>query len=168
VFLASRVHQLVSVEQDPTWSAQVASFLAGRAEVEMVLAPPRAARQASEMAYSSSSPAFAGQTFIDYVAVADRYPDGVFDLLVIDGRARTRVLPGEQGGPDRRRDPARRLGARIVPAGRRGGSPGRLARARPLRAEAVHVVLRECGGLPWGYSVAWMRTNARRSVRAAA
>jgi hypothetical protein len=41
------------------------------------------------MAYSLSSSGFADQTFIDYVAVADRYPDGVFDLLVIDGEART-------------------------------------------------------------------------------
>jgi hypothetical protein len=89
VFLASRVHQLVSVEHDPTWSAQVVSFVGGRAEVDVILAPPREARQASEMAYSSSSPAFAGQTFIDYVSVADRYPDGLFDLLIIDGRART-------------------------------------------------------------------------------
>jgi hypothetical protein len=88
LFLGRRAAQVVSVEHDPSWFAEVRAAVASLPAVEVVLALPRPATTEAEAAVASASPDFAGQTFLDYVAVADRFPDHHFDLLIVDGRAR--------------------------------------------------------------------------------
>jgi beta-phosphoglucomutase-like phosphatase (HAD superfamily) len=88
LFFGRHSAQVVSVEHDSSWFEQVRAATAGFPNVELVLAQPRLPVDEAEAAVASSSPAFAGQTFVDYAAVVDRFPDHHFDLLVVDGRAR--------------------------------------------------------------------------------
>jgi hypothetical protein len=88
LFFARRGDRVVSVEHDRTWFEEVRSAVAGLPGVEVVLAEARPPRNHAETAFASATKAFAGQTFIDYVTVVDRFPDHSFDLLVVDGRAR--------------------------------------------------------------------------------
>lgn len=87
VWLSRRAGQVVAVDHDAQWATQVRALLRGGAEVRVV--PPTPAT--SERATRSQKPGFQGLDFTDYVAAIDHHP-GVFDLIVIDGRAREACL----------------------------------------------------------------------------
>jgi hypothetical protein len=89
VFLARRAREVVSVEHDPQWHDVVARKLAAQpnARLELVQAPATNAGNG----YRSRHPAWTGRDFSDYVHSIDR-EDGLFDLIVIDGRCRTHCL----------------------------------------------------------------------------
>ncbi len=85
LYLSERVPELVSVEHDPDWSALVGAQLASRANVRLELHPPTAGE---DPAYRSTDERYVGMTFRDYASAVGRFPDGHFDLIMIDGRAR--------------------------------------------------------------------------------
>lgn len=89
IFLARRATQVFSVEHDPEWHAVVSGKLAAfsNATLELVEAPPATAATS----YWSAQPRWKGYDFQDYVQAIDRH-DGSFDLIVIDGRCRSRCL----------------------------------------------------------------------------
>jgi hypothetical protein len=92
LFFGRRVADVVSVEHDRGWLEATRSAVAGLAGVELILAEPRPPENDAEAAYTSSDPAFAGQTFVDYVTAVDRYANHHFDVLLVDGRARVHAF----------------------------------------------------------------------------
>jgi len=88
LFLGPRVQGLTSVEHDPAWYEAVRPAVEELSAVQLLLREPRPATNPEESAIASTNDAYAGQTFADYVAVADQFEDGQLDLLIVDGRAR--------------------------------------------------------------------------------
>jgi hypothetical protein len=83
LYFARRVAELVSVEHDPGWHAKVQAQVGNRAEV--ILAP---STDEAPGDYASADERYLGRSFRAYAETIDRFPDGYFDLLLIDGRAR--------------------------------------------------------------------------------
>lgn len=109
ISFARRGGSVVSVEHDPRWLEAVRAALAEgglSSRVDLRLVPPETAAGGGDPAdpadYRSSSPELAGRTFRAYAAVVDAFPEGAFDVVCIDGRARpscldhawSRVRPG--------------------------------------------------------------------------
>lgn len=86
-WLSRRAGDVVAVEHDSAWAAAVRPLVGARAEVLTV--PPALAAPGAGVRSAKSG--FEGLDFTDYVAAIDRQP-GVFDLIVIDGRAREECL----------------------------------------------------------------------------
>ncbi|CUR60136.1 putative methyltransferase [metagenome] len=86
-WLSRRAGHVMAVEHDAEWAEQVRP-LAGD-DVEVLTVPP--VPTTSGEGVLSQKPGFAGLDFSDYVAAIDQQ-DGVFDLIVIDGRAREACL----------------------------------------------------------------------------
>lgn len=86
-WLSRRADEVVAVEHDAEWADQVRPLVGDVAEV--VTVPPVPATAGSGVL--SRKPGFVGLDFTDYVAAIDEQP-GVFDLIVIDGRAREACL----------------------------------------------------------------------------
>jgi hypothetical protein len=84
LFLAPRVAELVSVEHDPDWHAKVQARVGNRSE--LMLVPPTDEAPGD---YASTDKRDQGRSFRAYAETIDRFPDGYFDLLLIDGRARS-------------------------------------------------------------------------------
>lgn len=84
-FFARRVQQVVSVEHDPAWFDKVRYVVIPYHNVDMILCEPT---EPAEERYGSSDPAYAGKSFRDYVHAIDQFPDGRFDVVVVDGRSR--------------------------------------------------------------------------------
>ena len=109
LFFARRGSLLVSIEHDPGWHDQVATALAGleASAAEPVAAALRLARHGAAACrldirhvpaepadgeipepYRSGRAELAGLSLERYVRQAEAWPDGSFDLLLVDGRAR--------------------------------------------------------------------------------
>ena len=90
VWLAKRAGSVVSIDHDAPWVEFSAPRLAeqGNARVELV---PADARPDPDPRFLSGKPGYAGQTFRAYVDAIDRQ-EGLFDLIVVDGRARAACL----------------------------------------------------------------------------
>lgn len=86
LWLSRRAGEVTSVEHDPHWGEMVSGRLAERQNVRLRTVPAQA-----EGVVPSAKPGFEGQYFDDYVA-AIREEEGLFDLIVIDGRAREACL----------------------------------------------------------------------------
>jgi len=88
LFFAQRVARVVSVEYDAAWSAAVRSRLlaAGRTNVALHELPPEPGP--ADRIYLSSDPRFSGRNFRRYATSVLDHPDGAFDLVLVDGRAR--------------------------------------------------------------------------------
>lgn len=93
LFLSRRVSEVVSVEHDPTWYAVVAERLraAGLSNCQYQLIPPSPAR-AEGTPFGSGQRGCTHLDFEAYVRAIERHPDGYFDLVMIDGRARIACL----------------------------------------------------------------------------
>jgi len=85
----------VSVEHDPNWYALVRRLLPAAPAVDYRLVPPEPSNDvagaldpANPDHYVSADPAFRGLVFREYVSQIDVFPDGYFDVVLIDGRAR--------------------------------------------------------------------------------
>jgi hypothetical protein len=85
LYLSDVVPELVSVEHDPEWSALVNARLTPRKNVVLELHPPAAVQDAE---YRSTDDRYIEMSFRDYASSIDRFPNGHFDLILIDGRAR--------------------------------------------------------------------------------
>jgi predicted O-methyltransferase YrrM len=95
LFFANRVNKVVSVEHDADWHRQVSETMERRAltNCEYLLREPERApadRPAEYRwdLYTSTDGDFAGFVFDAYVKSIARFPNGGFDLVVVDGRAR--------------------------------------------------------------------------------
>ncbi|WP_136637361.1 class I SAM-dependent methyltransferase [Pseudooceanicola onchidii] len=86
LWLSKRAGEVVSVEHDPQWFGMVTERLTALQNVRLRHAPAEATGDVA-----SRKPGFEGQFFDRYVA-AIREEDGLFDLIVIDGRAREACL----------------------------------------------------------------------------
>jgi hypothetical protein len=88
LFFANRVRDVVSVEHDPEWHARTSDAIDARGihNCTYLLRPPR---QVPAPRVTSTDRAYAGVDFTDYVTAIDAYPDGSFDVVSVDGRART-------------------------------------------------------------------------------
>ncbi|TXI79590.1 MAG: hypothetical protein E6Q44_09055 [Flavobacteriales bacterium] len=100
LFWLDRVAQVVTVEHDPQWYAILEQRLrkegADRWTGIHVPATPGTLVPVPDPAepahYASADAASQGCNYQAYVHAIDRYPDGHFDVLMIDGRARTSCL----------------------------------------------------------------------------
>lgn len=90
VWLSQRVSSLKSVEHDADWFPIVQERLAGldNAAVSLV---ERDLQPAADDTYRSEKSHTSGQTFQAYASAIER-EEGLFDLIVIDGRARPACL----------------------------------------------------------------------------
>lgn len=94
LWLARRASEVVSVEHDRSVHARVAKAIGRVTDIGTValrLVEPDQTR-AEDPCYGSRKSGFRHQTFRDYVRAIDADPDARFDLIVIDGRARTACL----------------------------------------------------------------------------
>jgi len=89
VYLAKRAEIVISAEHDPQWHALVTEKVAGHPNVLMTLAEAIPAEPQSE--FGSDHSAWRDRDFRNYVNAIDRF-EGLFDLIVIDGRCRNRCL----------------------------------------------------------------------------
>jgi hypothetical protein len=96
LFFSARVMQVVSVEHDETWYKQVLDIVNQKniKNSEIKLVKPEDVGNYSERDhdkpddYISSDARYHGQAFVHYAKSIDPYPDGYFDIVLIDGRAR--------------------------------------------------------------------------------
>jgi predicted O-methyltransferase YrrM len=87
VFLCQRVKELVSIEHDPDWAEAVRRRIAAiGCSVTLECRPPTI--DPSDELYRSTDSRYEGRSFREYASSIDSYPDGYFDLVLIDGRAR--------------------------------------------------------------------------------
>jgi hypothetical protein len=90
-WLAGRCARVVSVEHDAAWHAVVVGDLDGNAEVVLAEPVPASTSDPASGVVRSSKRGFAGLDFADYVAAIED-AGGPFDLIVVDGRARSACL----------------------------------------------------------------------------
>lgn len=84
LYFAKHAGEVVSIEHDPAWARVVGDRAKEKAKIilkEPVREPPGT--------YASTDERYRDMSFRAYAAAADVYADGYFDLLLIDGRART-------------------------------------------------------------------------------
>lgn len=96
LFYLDRVAQVVSIEHDSEWAAQLKSMLReiapDRWTIHITL--PQACTfttapdPADPDAYVSTLANYANMSFKDYAGTIDRYPDAAFDVVQVDGRVR--------------------------------------------------------------------------------
>ena len=90
IWLAKRAGTVTSVEHDADWYPVVQEKLSGFPNAHLLHVPADAVRH-SDPSYLSIKPGWKGRSFHDYLHAIDDFP-GNFDLIVIDGRARTACL----------------------------------------------------------------------------
>ena len=97
LFFLDRVESVVSVEHDASWVEIVTSGLTEDElnrwschliEPENTIDADSRGSLSDRAEYQSNAPDFLGSTFHQYVMSIDGYPDGGFDLIMIDGRSR--------------------------------------------------------------------------------
>jgi predicted O-methyltransferase YrrM len=88
VWLARRAASVVSIEHDRAWYGSVNGMLAAHANARIALIE---ADPAPVAGYCSEKKGWKGRSFQNYASAIDR-ETGQFDLIVIDGRARTACL----------------------------------------------------------------------------
>lgn len=96
LFFAKRVKEVISVEHDQIWSDKIFEVIKKRNYhnslihlVEPTTNEFLLGQDPSEPnSYISSLDLFTNQYFKDYAINIDNYPDGYFDVVLIDGRAR--------------------------------------------------------------------------------
>jgi hypothetical protein len=96
LFFSSRVKSVVSVEHDPAWYRNVTTEIdklhINNCEIKLVEPKPDSActvkNAADPNSYVSGDKNYKGMSFKEYVSSIDMYPDGYFDVVLIDGRSR--------------------------------------------------------------------------------
>jgi hypothetical protein len=98
LFFARHAGSVVSVEHDRGWHSDVSKALGSinGGNVTRLLCEPEATT-APHPSYLSTSQRHAGMSFQRYVETIDSFADGHFDLVLVDGRARTACM--RQGIP---------------------------------------------------------------------
>ena len=87
LWLAERVGEIVAVEHDPSWLASVRRAVesAGIRNCTLLVREPAPGPARLGTDYGSSAH---DGSFERYVTTIDDYPDGAFDLVIVDGRSR--------------------------------------------------------------------------------
>lgn len=96
VFFARRARHVYSIEHDRIWAQKVIEAIESRGlrncQVRLIEPTsddfPRGKDPSDPDAYVSSDATFVGKSFKNYATAVDEYPDGYFDLILLDGRAR--------------------------------------------------------------------------------
>jgi hypothetical protein len=90
---------LVSVEHDPEWYEVVRGRLPSERAVDYRLVEPEPAADANRLldpadplTYATADDTLRARTFRRYATQIDGFPDGHFDLVLIDGRARSSCI----------------------------------------------------------------------------
>ncbi len=85
----------VSIEHDPEWFDLIRERLGGTGLVDYRLIQPEPVMETGAVGdpsdprgYASDDPRYRGYSFRKYASRIDEFPDGYFDLVLIDGRAR--------------------------------------------------------------------------------
>jgi precorrin-6B methylase 2 len=130
LWLAARAGSVTSIEHDAAWAEVLRPKLPGHASVTVVEPEPSASP-----VIGSAKPGHAGLDFSSYVAAIEA-TEGLFDVIVIDGRAREACLERavERLAPDglivfdnvdrqRYRDALSSLGSRVDVVTSRGLTP---------------------------------------------
>jgi predicted O-methyltransferase YrrM len=96
LFFAKHANRIVSVEHDQNWAHNVTQAMQdkGLTNWDYYLVEPTATsaltnEPSDPLSYASQSTQYQGQSFADYAQTIDKYPDAHFDIILIDGRART-------------------------------------------------------------------------------
>ena len=91
LYFSRRVAKVFSVEHHQGWFEQLRQILDQQAipNVDSRLIEPEILNIKHTAGYLSSLPLYLNNTFETYVKSIDVFPDGYFDLIMIDGRART-------------------------------------------------------------------------------
>lgn len=94
LFLSRRAREVVSVEHEPCWYASVQDSLVAGEHVNCHyrLVEPKRLAPGEVGVCTSGHKRASGLDFEHYVNVILEYPDSFFDLILIDGRARTACL----------------------------------------------------------------------------
>jgi hypothetical protein len=100
LYFAKRCRHLISVEHDQEWACKVSDAMKKKRYENWtyhVIKPAESevsARcdPANPRSYASASSKYQHLSFKDYVRAVDDYPDGYFDIILIDGRARPSCL----------------------------------------------------------------------------
>lgn len=88
LFLANRVHSVTTIEHDPDWFVVVSRQLLDNSicNVSLILCEPEKTK-APEIYYSTAEK-YKGLSFRYYAELIDVHPNDIFDLVIVDGRAR--------------------------------------------------------------------------------
>lgn len=100
LFWISRVQELVSVEHDTSWYSIMKKQFDEHSvqNLKYLLVEPESDTRFGEKRfenpddYISADPAYTGKNFEQYAKSIDAYPDNYFDVIVVDGRARTSCI----------------------------------------------------------------------------
>lgn len=93
LYLTKRVHRVISVEHDEGFSSLVQGILSQRniGNCQLVLHKSEPCEDGT-IAFASHQIKYRGLCFEAYVKAIDIYPDRSFDLVMVDGRARTACM----------------------------------------------------------------------------
>lgn len=93
---------MITVEHDRAWHDRVSETISAEkfSNIEALLIEPSEVLSGEESPWDPSDPAlyqsdipgYRGASFYSYAAAIDRYPDGFFDLILVDGRARSSCM----------------------------------------------------------------------------
>lgn len=99
LFFTARAAEVITVEHDEKWFPAIGEALEkkGRTNWKGILSPAEPggdtnASIADPAAYSSDDASYKGKHFRRYASSIDAYPDAYFDIVVVDGRARSSCL----------------------------------------------------------------------------
>lgn len=87
IYIAKKVKKIISVEHDAQWYTKVSGMLKKNdiANCEYILKEPAIAKNKN---YRSSDKRYVGFDFEAYCKTINAFPDTMFDVIIIDGRAR--------------------------------------------------------------------------------
>jgi len=92
IYIASRVRELVSVEHNREWFDLVRHVIQDRGitnSTYMLVEPEKRTADAVEKYSSTTFDEYKGFDFERYVRTINNFPDNYFDLIIVDGRARS-------------------------------------------------------------------------------
>jgi len=94
LYFSQRVAQVFSVEHHSGWFEQLRQTLDEQAikNVDYRLIEPEALDGNPTTCYCSCSPLYKDKSFESYVTSIDAFPDGYFDVVMVDGRSRNRCI----------------------------------------------------------------------------
>jgi hypothetical protein len=90
VFFSQRVKRVVTIEHNPNWHQYVSSHLErkGVNNISLQLVEPGEITTSDPWYLSTTFAKYAGKYFESYCKAIDKYSDGYFDVVMVDGRAR--------------------------------------------------------------------------------
>ena len=91
LYFSRRVAQVFSIEHNRGWFENIQKTLEEQAikNVDNRLIEPETLDDNQSICYRSYFPSYQNKSFESYIKSIDAFPDGYFDVVMIDGRART-------------------------------------------------------------------------------